>query len=138
MNITHYPNLKALRMRANYKQEYLADILSISQPEYSKLENGQKKLSAENIQELCKLYEVTGEELLRTKVNLSAADLTNEFSKALKVADGIPKEILEKVMENYNSLLNSYIHQQGVQEKIITRLLDNRIGPQNEISPNIS
>lgn len=51
-------HLKKLRLEKNYTQEYLAIELKVSQKTYSNLENGQSKITLDQIQELSKIYKI--------------------------------------------------------------------------------
>lgn len=127
-----YPNLRVLRLQHNFKQEYVADTLGMSQPEYSKLESGSRKLDAPCIRDLCNLYDVSSDILLQS--NSAAADSTgnayaygdkNNHQKSIKtITDQVPHDVLMKMMENYSFLLESYLKQQQVQEKIIDKLIN--------------
>lgn len=51
--------IKNLRLSANYNQWYVAQELKITQPEYSKIENGKrKKISIELVKKLSDIYNV--------------------------------------------------------------------------------
>ncbi|MFM7727084.1 MAG: helix-turn-helix domain-containing protein, partial [Flavobacteriales bacterium] len=94
-----YPNIKALRIQNNYKQEYVADALGVSQPEYSKIENGGRRIDAFIIGELCKLYDVKMDELLkREPPRMEHA----HASEGLAIGYGIPvnSDMFAKLMDN--------------------------------------
>jgi transcriptional regulator with XRE-family HTH domain len=121
-----YPNIKAFRLQNNYKQEYVADVLGVSQPEYSKIENGSRRIDAFMISELCKLYDVKMDELLKREaprlMNAIAAD-----SEAISVGYGsvVNSELFSKLMDNYTVLVENYLKQQQTTERIINRLFEN-------------
>ena len=48
--------LKEIRLKNNYKQEYVASELGITQKAYSKLENGQTCLTVDKIFKLAIIY----------------------------------------------------------------------------------
>lgn len=48
--------IKEIRLINNYKQEYIASELGITQKAYSKLENGQTCLTVDKIFKLAKIY----------------------------------------------------------------------------------
>jgi DNA-binding XRE family transcriptional regulator len=51
--------IKSLRTSANYNQWYVAKHLNVTQPEYSKIENGKrKKISIELIKKIIELYKI--------------------------------------------------------------------------------
>lgn len=122
--MNRYPNLKALRIQNNYKQEYVADVLGISQPEYSKMETGVRKVDAFFIKELCKLYDVGVEVLLR-QISIPMEDVRETEAQISRQVGGLSQDVITKLMENYSFLLDSYVKQQQVQEKIIDRLIGN-------------
>jgi transcriptional regulator with XRE-family HTH domain len=125
-----YPNLKALRMEHSYKQEYVADILGITQPEYSKLESGLRKIDARIIKELCKLYDVTADVLLRQHPSIqqmAAASDPKQFP-----ANNFPGDVLHKILDNYNSILENFSRQQQVNEKIIDQLMKDKNKEEDE------
>ncbi len=58
--------IKELRWENGHKQSVVANALSISQPEYSKLENGKrKKLDIEVIKKLCEFYKIDIQEFVQ-------------------------------------------------------------------------
>ncbi|MFM7234021.1 MAG: helix-turn-helix domain-containing protein [Flavobacteriales bacterium] len=118
-----YPNIKALRIQNNYKQEYVADALGVSQPEYSKIENGGRRIDAFIIGELCKLYDVKMDELLkREPPRMEHAHASEGFA----IGYGIPvnSDMFAKLMDNYTVLVENYLKQQQTTERIINRLFD--------------
>ena len=123
-SMNKYPNIKALRIQNNYKQEYVADILGVSQPEYSKIETGGRRLDAFIITELCKLYDVKMDDLLKRQVLRTAHAAAGEPS----VMDGYGyhdnHELLNKLMHNYTALIENYVKQQQTTERIITKLFE--------------
>lgn len=66
-NMNPIPNLKMLRLQHNYKQEYIAQVIGMTQPAYSKLESGLRKLNVYDIRNLCALYMVSSDELLSSQ-----------------------------------------------------------------------
>lgn len=54
-----YPKIRELRILHDLKQEYVADQLGISQPEYSRLENGHRHARIEDFRRLSKMYDVS-------------------------------------------------------------------------------
>ncbi len=119
-----YPNIKALRIQNNYKQEYVADILGVSQPEYSKIETGSRRIDAYIITELCKLYDVKMDDLLRR----TAPRVTHAMVGEASTLDGYGfhdnHELFSKLMHNYTALIENYVKQQQTTERIITKLFE--------------
>ena len=54
-----YPKLREMRMLFSYKQEYVAEVLGISQAEYSRLENGRRNARVEDFKKLAEIYKVS-------------------------------------------------------------------------------
>ena len=120
--MNRFPNIKALRLRNNFKQEYVADVLGMSQPEYSKIETGARKIELPVLKELCKLYDVELEVLMRSQSTLEDLAL-DSLGLSSRFAQPVNLEVMERLMDNYSSLLQNYINQQKMQEKIIERLM---------------
>ena len=122
-----YPNIKSLRLQNSYKQEYVADVLGVSQPEYSKIENGMRRIDAFMITELCKLYDVKMEDLLKRdfarhqQIMLSEPEMHQNSS-----AQPLSTELFSRLMDNYSVLVENYLKQQQTNERIINRLFEQR------------
>jgi transcriptional regulator with XRE-family HTH domain len=52
--------IRRLRELRNYRQEYMAEQLGISQNAYSRLENGETKLDVERLRKIAEVLEVGG------------------------------------------------------------------------------
>ena len=120
--MNRFPNIKALRLRNNFKQEYVADVLGMSQPEYSKIETGARKIELPVLKELCKLYDVELEVLMRSQSTLEDLAL-DSLGLSSRFAQPVNLEVMERLMDNYSSLLQNYMNQQKMQEKILERLM---------------
>ncbi|MFM2201640.1 MAG: helix-turn-helix protein [Bacteroidota bacterium] len=120
-----YPNIKALRIQNNYKQEYVADVLGVSQPEYSKIETGGRRIDAFLITELCKLYDVKMDELLRRDIDFASKAAVSELNHGRGgYASTMSNDLFIKLMDNYTALMESYMRQQQNTERIINHLFD--------------
>lgn len=127
----------------------MADTLGMSQPEYSKLEAGIRKLDAPIIKDLCSLYDISSEHLLHSRISLAdnpgVAYIreTMPSPKAVKdFSDQVPHDVMMKMMENYSFLLESYLKQQEMQEKIIDKLINKDVtqrfeNPDNNIAESV-
>lgn len=56
-----YINVRKLRDRSGYSQEYVASVLGVAQNTYSKIESGQSPLTIERAKKLADLFEVEPE-----------------------------------------------------------------------------
>lgn len=79
--------IKALRIERNWSQEYLADLLFISQSAYARMESGQSNAWAVHIERICAVFSVTIEEFIL----------------------GVKKEQLKFNSENNNELIYFFI-----------------------------
>lgn len=67
--------LKVLRESHNYTQEYVAEILDISQNAYSLLEKGTTKVTLDRLEKLAELYKVLPEDLISSRaISLESAN----------------------------------------------------------------
>jgi transcriptional regulator with XRE-family HTH domain len=57
-NMIRYPKIREFRILHDLKQEFIAERLGISQPEYSRLECGFRKARLEDFKTLAKIYDV--------------------------------------------------------------------------------
>ncbi|MCM1437681.1 MAG: helix-turn-helix domain-containing protein [Roseburia sp.] len=56
-------NLKEARKAAGYTQQQVAEIMLMTQQQYSRFENGIFELNYEQIIKLCKLYDISASDL---------------------------------------------------------------------------
>jgi transcriptional regulator with XRE-family HTH domain len=62
--VSYAKRIRDLREDLDIKQEKIAKVLHTTQSQYSKIELGKRKISAEEIIELCILYDVSADYLL--------------------------------------------------------------------------
>lgn len=60
----HYRKLKELREDRDLKQSEIAEVLNITQANYSYIENGVAYLKADEVVKLCKFYNVSADYIL--------------------------------------------------------------------------
>ena len=61
-------NLKTLRNKRRYSQGFVADHLGINRATYTQMENGNRKITVEDIVRLCELYGVSMDDLINGRV----------------------------------------------------------------------
>ena len=71
-------NIKKCREDLGYSQEYMASVLEISQPAYSKIEAGKSELSLSHIITICRTLETDFNVLMKDDLNSDAKQLTVE------------------------------------------------------------
>ena len=88
--------LKTIRNNKGYPQKVIADALKITRPSYSKIENNQQKMTAEQLKFFCEFCDVSADELLRihisNKVTLSEMTV-NEIDTAIEYLTSAQKAI---------------------------------------------
>jgi|GEM_PF-2204052 len=99
--------LKAIRELRNYSQQYTAKMIGVSQSYYSKLENGQAKLTADLVQRVLKVFEInTLHPLFLGNDNFleGLIDQTNELQKMKEILNSLVKRVeqLERIVEHFN------------------------------------
>ena len=62
-------NLRNLREDHDYSQEYVAHVLGTSQTMYARYERGANELPLRHFIKLCKLYDVSADDVLELKEN---------------------------------------------------------------------
>ena len=65
MNLMVGSKLKSLRKQKGWTQEEVAILLSISQSAYARIENGDSNSWGSHLKRICKIYEITPEELVK-------------------------------------------------------------------------
>jgi len=58
INVDYHKRIKSFREIKNYTQEYMAEVLHLSQRAYSSIENGQTQLTVERLFEIAKVLQV--------------------------------------------------------------------------------
>lgn len=60
----YYNRLRQLRKEKGLKQQDIADILSVNESTYGRYENGKRQLHIEDLEKLCKFYNVSADYIL--------------------------------------------------------------------------
>jgi transcriptional regulator with XRE-family HTH domain len=88
MNIGN--NIRRLREKRNYSQEYVAQMLQVSQSTYSKIEMGRVRIDIDRLMKLASLLDVSPESLLDSKGLENKPDLkvfNIQLDTQLKLSD---------------------------------------------------
>lgn len=105
-------NIKLIREQKRYSQLYMANCLKISQSSYNKIENGQSQLSLERFHQICKIFDMTMDELYH--FNTYSGNIT------------IKKKTQNPTKNNLNQDdLISILNIVKEQENLIKNLIDN-------------
>ncbi len=123
-NSLPYPKLRELRLMYCYKQEYIADVLGISQPEYSRLENGLRTAKIDEFRKLAGIYKISPSMLMVSdsyahidfhQLKSDILEETSEILKQLTEENRLLRQDLQKSLENSQKLLESVqiLHSKG-------------------------
>jgi transcriptional regulator with XRE-family HTH domain len=117
--------IKGLRERAGYSQEKLADLMKISRVSLSQIETGGRKISAEEVARLSKIFNVTSDILLDLrkdiKVVLERAKKTTKSKPGLRIS--VPQKNLSKFKEVLLYILNNVGSKPNIGESVLYKLL---------------
>jgi len=119
-----FPKLREMRMLFSYKQEYVAEVLGISQAEYSRLENGRRNARVEDFKKLAQIYKVSPS-MLMVAENYNYQDLevykqqlleeTKKHTQSLVEENKLLQIQLRSSLDNAEKLMTAI---QSIQEKL--------------------
>lgn len=95
MNVIVGNKLKVLRKSKKMSQEEVADYLGISQSAYARMENGESHSWATHILNICDVFEIAPEDLLKSD------NYKEEVSEREIASVATTTELSEKVIEQY-------------------------------------
>lgn len=111
--------IKLLREIHNYTQEYVANVLDISQNSYSLIESGQTKLTIDRLEKLAHLYKMDLPELIRVN--------EQNYIHTITHSQGICSEqvvINHAMPEEERALLNKTIERLEKENEKLMKLID--------------
>lgn len=104
MNTIVGTKLKKLRKLKGWSQELVADKLHLSQSAYARMENGESHSWSSHLEDICKVYEISPEDLLKcdsmivgnigTNNGVGYAEVVNQLSE--KLIEQFETRLLEK------------------------------------------
>jgi transcriptional regulator with XRE-family HTH domain len=100
--------LRLFRMAKNLKQKIIADLLGMSQANYSNLENGKTKITGEAAKKLGQYYGVQETIFLndtQSPTNAPVAAYNHDFHKSTQPFE-TNEEVLDPILERMEILLN--------------------------------
>jgi transcriptional regulator with XRE-family HTH domain len=102
-------NLKKLRELRNYKQEYVAEKLGISQVSYSRLENGKTRLDTQKLISIAQILEVDIMLIINLHKNQFFKNFNPNISQSSSLSTYEQKDNLEKIyhLEKENEQLKN-------------------------------
>ncbi len=117
--------IKALREQVGYSQEKLAALLKISRVSLSQIETGDRRISAEEIAELSKIFNVASDILLDLKKDIKVVlEKTNKLKKTKsEIRINVPQKNLDKFKEVLLYILNKVGSKPNIGESVLYKLL---------------
>src|SRR5690606_22930900 len=98
MNTTIGKKLREMRKQKGWSQAQVADSLYLSQSTYARIENGESYSWANNLDQICKVFEITPEELVK---NESSMVINNQQQGGNSGNAIIINQLSEKLIEQY-------------------------------------
>lgn len=117
--------IKSIREQTGLAQEKLAVLLGISRVSLSQIENGERKISAEEIVTLAKIFNLSSDILLDLEKDMKVVfeKSKEEIEKKTRVRINIPQRNLDKFKEVLLYVLNKVGSKPNVGEAVLYKLL---------------
>lgn len=117
--------IKSIRERLDLQQEKLANSLGISRVSLSQVENGERKISAEEIAKLAKIFNLSSDLLLDLEKDMEIlVEKAKEAPKAKQeMRISVPQKNLDKFKEVLIYILNKIGSKPNVGEAVLYKLL---------------
>ena len=118
--------IKHLRINANLSQEDLARLLNIHRISLSKIENGERNISAEELFKMAETFDTTTDNLLNLKqdIKIILEEKKNSHSKEKALMRvSVPQKNIEKFKEVLLYILNKVGSKPNIGETVIYKLL---------------
>lgn len=118
--------IKKLREQVGLSQEKLADLMKINRVTISQIENGARKISAEEIANLSKIFNITSDVLLDLKKDIKVV-LDKKAKGPVETKTGIrisiPQKNLDKFKEVLLYILNKVGSKPNIGESVLYKIL---------------
>ena len=96
MNIFIGNKLKILRKNKAMSQEEVADYLHMSQSAYARMESGESGSWVNHIFKICKIFEITPEELLKLETNQSEKSSSHGI---IQISENVIEQYEERIKD---------------------------------------
>lgn len=118
--------IKNIRETRGLSQKKLADFLKITRPSLSQIENGERKITAEEIANLSKIFDIPSDVLLDLKKDITVM-LQKKKKESMKakpeIRISVPQKNLEKFKEVLLYILNKVGSKPHIGESVLYKLL---------------
>jgi len=117
--------IKAFRIAVGMSQQKLAESLGISRPSVSQIENGDRKVSAEELKKLADIFNTSTDILLNPKKEpkVFVKESRTVYQTKPQIRINIPQKNLEKFREVFLYILNEVGAKPNIGETVIYKLL---------------
>ena len=116
--------IKELRERMGINQQRLADMLKVSRPTISQIENEERKISAAELIKLSEIFNLTIESLLNFKREPEVILKEGKKGKVKpQIRINVPQKNLEKFREIFLYILNKIGSKPNIGETVVYKLL---------------
>jgi transcriptional regulator with XRE-family HTH domain len=118
--------IKGLREKAGLSQEKLADLLTLNRATISQIENGERKLAAEEINKLAKIFNISCDVLLEPKREVKLVlekKVTYVATPKQNIRISVPQKNIVKFKEVLLYILNKVGSKPNIGETVIYKLL---------------
>jgi len=117
--------IKKLREQLGMNQQRLANLLGVARPTISQIENGERKVSADELIKLSEIFNLSVESLLNLKKEPKVVLSENKKRKGQKsqIRINVPQKNLEKFKETFLYILNKIGSKSNIGETVIYKLL---------------
>ena len=98
--------LRKLRMEKGYKQEYMAEVLNISQKTYSNMENDKSSISIDTLKKIAEEYKIDLMELIsddKVIIQNNSSRENSTFQGGI-IINHLSEELLNQLKERVNDL----------------------------------
>jgi transcriptional regulator with XRE-family HTH domain len=118
--------LRKLRMEKGYKQEYMADVLEISQKTYSNMENDKSSISIDTLKKIAEEYKIDLIELLSDDKVIIQHNNSHESStfQGGIIINHLSEELLNQMKERVTDL-KQIIAEKDKRIETLEKLLNN-------------
>jgi len=117
--------IREFRFQKGISQQRLAELLGVSRPTISQMENGERKISAEELDALSKIFNISADNLLKKeeepKVILQKGMKDRRLQPGIRI--NVPQKNVEKFKEVLLYILNKVGSKPNVGETVIYKLL---------------
>jgi transcriptional regulator with XRE-family HTH domain len=117
--------VKEFRERLGIRQEELARLLGVARPTISQMENGERKISAEELSKLSKIFNVSSDILLGLKKEpeMVLRESTRTYKAKPEIRINVPRPDVEKFKETLLYILNKVGSKPNIGETVLYKLL---------------